>query len=84
MAHRYKIHLQIKPENLVWFMNDFMKFLKEDQDNKKKYRRLDNIYQFKFFHIFIPEKHKLPEKSSAIVVVYVKLLPGSTEEKISH
>ena len=75
MGHRYKIHLQIKPEYLVSFINDFMKLLKEE-------RRLSDIFAFKFYNYFIPNLHiHINQENNAIVVLYVKLLPGSIEEK---
>jgi len=80
MEHTFKIHFQVKPEYIVSFLNDFARLLKSDP-------RLKNIESFKVakelkpgYHIPIGKNtfkvHPLP-----IIVAYLKLIPGSNEDK---
>jgi len=80
LAHEYKIHLQIKPEYFISFINDLKRFIV----NKELF---SNIYMFKFAEKFIPEKHyfdndgKSPDQAIPTVVLYVNYIPGTIGEK---
>jgi len=79
-AHRYKIHLQIKPEYYASFMNDFITFIKTNS-------HLRNIAHFKFTNSFKPgenyykKRRKAPKNAIPIIVLYVCLLPGTKDQK---
>jgi hypothetical protein len=83
LACRFKLHIQIKPEFLMSFVKDFMRFVLEDKNCK-------NIYAFKVATKFIPGRNYFPKKGKkrkklihppAIIVVYITLLPGTKEAK---
>jgi len=73
-SYRYKLHLQIKKEYLVSFVNAFVLLLNEDP-------RLKAICKFKFLKK-IPRGWENPKYSglvSGIIGVYLPLVPGNNE-----
>jgi len=74
MAHRYKIHLQVKPNFLTSFVEDFVKFVLKDKS-------FDSIFAFKVSKDPTKLYHKREENPIPIIVLYVGLLLGTKGDK---
>lgn len=75
LAYRYKLHLQIKPEYLVWFVNDFEKFITNDP-------RCKNIESFKAAARGNIENFQKKEDPLATIVVYIVLVKPKDRYKV--
>jgi len=73
LAHRFKLHFQVKPEYLVSFFNDFVEFIKNEDICKY-------IYSFKVAKKLSPGEHirtlgdEIPAAPVPVMVVYIALL----------